>query len=154
MTWDLIAIGNPVYDDIKTPYISTEGRVLSGCSTNACLAATKLGLKRVGLIGTVGPDFHDKFVQDLQHYNVTPAKILNAHETGGFGLVYQEDGDRTLSVLGQASSITIDALPSDVLDTKMIAIGPILGEISLEVLEYIVENTRAEIFIDPQGVLR
>jgi len=51
--YDLVAIGNPVYDEIITPYVRTEGRVLSGCSTNACLAAKKLGLENVALIGCV-----------------------------------------------------------------------------------------------------
>lgn len=154
MTWDLIAIGNPVYDDIQTPHISTSGRVLSGCSTNACLAAAKLGLKKVGLIGTVGPDFKTQFIKDLEQYNIVPAKILDAPETGGFGLIYKEDGDRTLSVLGQANQVTIDALTSDVLDAKMIAIGPILGEVPVELLEHIIEHSKAEIFIDPQGFIR
>ena len=29
----ITAVGNPVYDLIVTPHISTDGRVLSGCST-------------------------------------------------------------------------------------------------------------------------
>ena len=34
MTFDLVGIGNPVYDIIVTPSVKTDGRVLSGCSTD------------------------------------------------------------------------------------------------------------------------
>ncbi|MHA1713037.1 MAG: carbohydrate kinase family protein [Candidatus Ranarchaeia archaeon] len=152
--WDLIAIGNPVYDRISTPYVSSQGRILSGCSTNACLAAVKLGLKRVGLIGSVGEDYRTRFINDLKRYGVTPAYIGASDETGGFGLEYKEDGDRTLDLLGKADPITTDNIPSHCLKAKMIAVGPILGEVSLELLDYIVENSSADVFIDPQGFLR
>ncbi len=154
MTWDLIAIGNPVYDDIQTPYISTGGRVLSGCSTNACLATAKLGLENVGIIGKIGDDYKVQFTQDISRHHIQPAFIGESPESGGFKLVYQENGDRTLDVLGQADTITIDDIPSECLSAKMIAIGPILGEISLDVLQYIRENSDAGVFIDPQGFIR
>ena len=53
--FDLVGIGNPVYDMIITPSVKTDGRVLSGCSTNACLAAKRLGLRKVG---------HDRVYRD------------------------------------------------------------------------------------------
>ncbi|RME19708.1 MAG: ribokinase, partial [Candidatus Zixiibacteriota bacterium] len=39
----ITAIGNPVYDYIKTQKVDTKKRILSGCSTNAALALSKLG---------------------------------------------------------------------------------------------------------------
>ena len=39
----IVAFGNPVYDYIKTPVVTTGERVLSGCSTNGCLALARLG---------------------------------------------------------------------------------------------------------------
>ena len=41
----ICGIGNPVYDIIKTPFIQREGRVLSGCSTNACIVSAQLMTK-------------------------------------------------------------------------------------------------------------
>ena len=49
----ITAIGNPVYDYIKTQKIDTKERVLSGCSTNAALALAKMG-SDVRLIGALG----------------------------------------------------------------------------------------------------
>ena len=48
--------GNPVYDLILTPSSQSSGRILSGCSTNACLAFSKLGVE-LYLIGNVGDDY-------------------------------------------------------------------------------------------------
>jgi sugar/nucleoside kinase (ribokinase family) len=52
----ITAIGNPVYDLIKTKKVDTKERVLSGCSTNAALVLSKLN-EPVRLIGAVGKDF-------------------------------------------------------------------------------------------------
>ena len=47
---NIVGIGNPVYDYIKTPRVDTEERILSGCSTNGCLAISKLG-EETALVG-------------------------------------------------------------------------------------------------------
>ena len=57
----ITAIGNPVYDYIKTARVTPSGRVLSGCSTNAALALAKLG-EEVTLIGAIGDDYRDHFI--------------------------------------------------------------------------------------------
>ena len=80
----ITAIGNPVYDYIKTQKIETDGRVLSGCSTNAALALTKLG-EKVRLVGAVGNDFKAKFIEKLKSYNIEPV-IVPSKGTGGFSL--------------------------------------------------------------------
>ena len=101
----ITAIGNPVYDYIKTQKVNTETRILSGCSTNAALALSKMG-KKVRLVGSVGDDYKDRFVKDLERfgieYEITPSK-----ETGGFSLIYYDDfGNCTLDLLGRANNIT------------------------------------------------
>src|SRR5512147_2983570 len=68
--FDLVCIGNPVYDEIITPHIRTEGRVLSGCSTNACLAARKLGVSKVGFVGCIGRDRETDFRQSMDKYGI------------------------------------------------------------------------------------
>ena len=59
----IYAFGNPVYDEITTPRASTDGRVLSGCSTNFALALSRLG-EQVTLVGTIGRDYRDAFELD------------------------------------------------------------------------------------------
>lgn len=152
--FDLVGIGNPVYDMIVTPSVKTDGRVLSGCSTNACLAAKRLGLRRVGMIGCIGMNFAERFRHDMSSYGIETRLDSAGGESGGFQLIYDTHGDRTLDVLGVANPIGNMDLPDEYLDTKFILIGPILGEVDLTLIQHIRSSSRAKIFLDPQGLIR
>lgn len=154
LAFDLVGIGNPVYDTIVTPSIKTDGRVLSGCSTNACLVAKKLGLNKVGLVGSIGPDFGDTFLRDMKHYGIDVSSQSMKRQTGGFHLIYDERGDRTLDVLGVADPIVPEDIPDAYLDAKFIIIGPVLGEVDFELVKFIRDRSEASLFLDPQGLVR
>jgi sugar/nucleoside kinase (ribokinase family) len=146
----ILAFGNPVYDIISTPAFQRSDRILSGCSTNACLAVTKLG-ESAHLIGMVGDDFAERIKKELNHHNVIYSLYPSA-QTGGFGLIYDERGNRELSILGIA-----DPIPASVNgynDMDFILLGPILGEVSSELVKHIKANTTRPILLDPQGMLR
>ncbi|MFH2036968.1 MAG: PfkB family carbohydrate kinase [Candidatus Zixiibacteriota bacterium] len=148
----ITAIGNPVYDYIKTQKIETEGRILSGCSTNAVLALSKLGVK-TRLIGAIGDDFKNDFLTSLKQYRIE-SKIIDSIETGGFSLVYYDNfGNRNLDLIGRANDIGHIALESYI-DSDAILIGPILGEISFEEIKKIRAHFNGLYFCDPQGLLR
>ena len=151
--FDLVGVGNPVYDSIITPFIRTKGRVLSGCSTNACLAAKKLGLNRVGLVGCLGPDYEARFAHDMDSFGIE-VSVDSSRETGGFHLIYDEKGDRTLDVLGVAGKITTKSLPDAFLKARVIIIGPILGEVDLALIAFLRDSTSSKLFLDPQGLIR
>ncbi|WP_129631984.1 PfkB family carbohydrate kinase [Candidatus Oscillochloris fontis] len=146
----ILAFGNPVYDEIRTPRVATPGRVLSGCSTNACLALSRLG-HQAELVGRVGADFQLQFVTDMERFGVR-AWMEPASQTGGFRLIYDQRGDRTLDVLGLADPIT--HVPSAITEADLIVIGPILQETPLGLWQAIRAQTHAPIFLDPQGMLR
>ena len=152
--YDLVCIGNPVYDEIITPHIRTEGRVLSGCSTNACLAARKLGLPRVGFVGCIGRDRDSMFREHMTKYGVDIGGIKVVDSTGGFRLIYDDRGNRTLDVLGISEEIHPEDIPARFLESEIILLGPILSEISVETIRFIRDHTQAEVFLDPQGMLR
>lgn len=57
-------------------------------------------------VGRIGADYHARFVADLARYGVAAVADL-CEQTGGFGLVYDARGDRTLDVLGVAASIEV-----------------------------------------------
>ncbi len=154
MTFNLVGIGNPVYDIIITPAIRTDGRVLSGCSTNACLVAKRLGMSKVGLIGSVGRDFSERFQLDMKKYGIETSLNAESERTGGFRLVYDNKGDRTLEVLAVAEKITSKSIPEEFLDSNFFLIGPILGEVDFELIKYIRTSTSSTIFLDPQGLVR
>jgi sugar/nucleoside kinase (ribokinase family) len=146
----IVAFGNPVYDYIKTPSVTTGKRVLSGCSTNGCLALARLG-HATTLVGRIGADFHDRFLTDTQRYGIASAMQI-CEQTGGFGLIYDERGDRTLDVLGIAAAI--EYVPAICSQAEAIIIGPILRETSPELIERIHMLSDAPLFLDPQGLLR
>jgi sugar/nucleoside kinase (ribokinase family) len=152
--FDLVGIGNPVYDSIITPFSRTDGRVLSGCSTNGCLAAKRLGLDRVGLIGSIGSDYADRLRSDLHNYGLSASLDSANSDTGGFHLEYDHRGNRTLQVLGIAERISSRNIPDEFLDTKFFLIGPILGEVDLDLVRYIRTSSKAKLFLDPQGLIR
>ncbi len=154
MTFNLVGIGNPVYDIIITPAIRTNGRVLSGCSTNACLVVKRLGMPKVGLIGSVGRDFSERFQLDMKKYGIETSLNAESERTGGFRLVYDTKGDRTLEALAVAEKITSKSIPEDFLDSNFFLIGPILGEVDFELIKYIRTSTSSTIFLDPQGLVR
>ena len=154
MNFDLVAIGNPVYDIIVTPSVRTDGRVLSGCSTNACLTAKRLGLKKVGLVGCIGPDFERQFLKDMRRYGIEIKLSSSRGETGGFRLVYDDRGDRTLDVLGVADRIRPKDIPEEFLHASFFLLGPILGEVDLELVELIRSSSSSSLLLDPQGMVR
>lgn len=154
MTFDLVGIGNPVYDVIVTPWARTAGRVLSGCSTNACLAAKRLGAQKVGLVGCIGLDFAERFRRDMQSYGIEVKMDTTSKETGGFRLVYDAMGNRTLDVLGVAGKITVKNFPEEFLDSHFFLIGPILGEVDLGLIEFLRSSSDSRLFLDPQGLVR
>lgn len=148
----IVAIGNPVYDYIKTPRVDTKERILSGCSTNAVLALSKLG-ETTRLIGAVGDDYKAHFVSDLKRFGIEPV-ITPSAGTGGFSLVYYDAfGNRTLNLLGRADDVT-GLTPAHYQDAKAVLIGPILGEVSTEMIRDIRANFDGLFFCDPQGLLR
>jgi sugar/nucleoside kinase (ribokinase family) len=148
----VVCFGNPVYDIISTPFFRSDERILSGCSTNACLALAKLGLS-TQLIGNVGEDYLEMLKADLSSRKID-FELYRSEQTGGFKLYYYDDhGNRELSVLGEAGNIHFSAMPT-LKNAEMILLGPILGELSKDFGNSLAEYTSAPIFLDPQGTLR
>src|SRR5262249_48884109 len=125
-------------------------RVLSGCSTNGCLALSRLG-HRTALVGRVGHDYYQRFMDEAQLYDIA-ADVRVCEQTGGFSLIYDDRGDRTLDVLGVAAPI--DHVPAACADAHAIIVGPILQETPLQLIEQIRAESPAPLFLDPQGLLR
>lgn len=148
----ILALGNPVYDYIETKKIKTDGRILSGCSTNAALALARLN-RRVKLVGAVGDDFADNFRADMERFGIE-SRLIPSHQTGGFSLIYYDDfGNRHLDLLGRADTIT-DIEDGELKNAEAVLIGPILKEIGFNLIADIRRRFSGLFFCDPQGLLR
>jgi sugar/nucleoside kinase (ribokinase family) len=151
MTKRILAFGNPVYDVISTPSMVRIDRVLSGCSTNACLALAKMGLDST-LVGTVGEDYRENLEADLTRRGIQ-YRLLPSHQTGGFSLIYYDAyGNRELSLLGIAEPIPAGLEGFAAHD--FILFGPILGEVNTALVDQVRRSSQAPILTDPQGLLR
>jgi sugar/nucleoside kinase (ribokinase family) len=147
----ILAFGNPVYDVISTPALVRKDRVLSGCSTNACLAAALLGV-RATLVGTVGKDYQAALEADLRQRNIE-YHLQPSSQTGGFSLLYYDNqGNRELTLLGIADPIRFYS--NGYREVDFILIGPILGEVNADLVRQIKAETDTPILTDPQGLLR
>jgi len=154
MTYDLVAIGNPVYDLISTPSVKTSERILSGCSTNACLTARRLGMRDVVLVGNVGSDFVERFHKEMKSYGINAINTGTSERTTGFNLEYDERGDRALTVIADAGKIPLRSVWSDCRQTRFLLLGPVLYELDLADLVDLVGSSLGRVFLDPQGLLR
>lgn len=147
----ITCVGNPVFDSITTLRLKSDGRVLSGCSTNACLALSKLGMD-VTLVGRIGTDFAAQFKSQMEFYNIH-FSVKESEQSGGFELIYTDTmGSRTLNILGDAGKI--NTFPQELASSDWILFGPILMEIDLEYIKHIKDISKAKIFVDPQGLIR
>jgi sugar/nucleoside kinase (ribokinase family) len=151
--YDLVAIGNPVYDIIETPFVKSFGRVLSGCSFNAAFTAKRLGMKEVALIGRIGEDFQEQFLNTLRRVGLYFIKVGNAKETTGFRLKYFSYGDRELEVLGFSGEISMEGVPQEAFNARAVVVGPVLGEVGVEAPSAF-RKRGSVVFLDPQGYLR
>lgn len=145
----IAGIGNPVYDIIKTPSIQNEERILSGCSTNACIVSAQLNTEAV-LVGCVGEDFKAKTEEILSTFRVKPF-LYPSRETGGFSLNYDSGGNRELKVIGRADPIK--EVPEEIFSADIILLGPVLQEIDSSLVKTLAERGPL-LFCDPQGFLR
>jgi sugar/nucleoside kinase (ribokinase family) len=147
----ILAFGNPVYDLITTPMVSTKERILSGCSTNACLAISRLGYPST-LIGGVGSDYRTRLEREMHACGIKTL-LFQTHQTGGFALTYLDDqGNRTLSILGIAAPLPSDLIPDE--QAEFILLGPILSEVTLDLVKNLRKKYKVPILLDPQGLLR
>jgi len=89
----------------------------------------------------------------MKKYGIDASVHISA-QTGGFHLIYDEHGDRTLDVLGVAGSIGPEHFPKEFLATKFFLVGPVLNEISFALVQYLRSSSSATIFLDPQGMVR
>jgi sugar/nucleoside kinase (ribokinase family) len=145
----MVGIGNPVYDLINTPLTRTTERVLSGCSTNACIVCSQLK-SETALVGCIGTDYRKEAEKILTEFGVNPW-LCPSRETGGFSLLYDDQGNRELEILGRADPIK--EVPRELLKADVLLFGPILQEIDPSLIIELPE-TSSLLFCDPQGFLR
>ena len=111
-------------------------------------------MPKVGFVGCIGHECETHFRQEMVRYGIELPRLKVVSETGGFKLVYDKGGNRTLDVLGISGRILPEDIPEECFDSRVILLGPILGEIDLELIRFVRDRSKAEVFLDPQGMVR
>ncbi|MCK5151177.1 MAG: carbohydrate kinase family protein [Candidatus Thorarchaeota archaeon] len=152
--YEIVVIGNPIYNIITTPYIETDGRVLSGPAANISQTAAKLGVDEIAIIGAIGDDYRERFPADLEQLGIPEYYAIESPTTGGFHIHCDDEGHPTLTLIERARDLRIRDIPEEFLSSNVLVFAPAFGEINLELVEWISTSTDAELVLDAQGLGR
>ncbi|MFW9907099.1 MAG: carbohydrate kinase family protein [Candidatus Thorarchaeota archaeon] len=152
--YELVVIGNPYYNIIRTPQFETQNRILSDPSSNIARVASKLGVHELVLIGAIGQDYRNALAQDLEDYGVPEYYAIESPTTGGFHIDCHHEGLPVLSLLESARELRIRDIPEEFLSAENIVIAPSLMETNAEIIEWISNTSDASIILDTQGLGR
>ena len=149
--FDLTVIGNLCIDHIKNELTNEELLYLGGTSTYVALAASKLN-KKVAIISPFGSDLSDDLVKTLKQENITFFQIKSDEKQTRFHHTTRKNNERDLILLNKGHVIKANEIPEEALDTKLVLIGSVIGEVEVGVLEKIPKNI--PIGLEIQGFVR
>ncbi len=150
--YEIVVIGNPMYNSISTIEFTTEGRILSGPAINISQVIAKMNVYEMATLGAIGTDFKERFVSDLDALGIPEYYSIDSPTTGGFHISCDDGGAPTLELIASARSIRIRDFPEEFLDTKYLVIAPGYREIDSELVEWISDSSNATIVLDAQGM--
>ncbi|MHA1882530.1 MAG: carbohydrate kinase family protein [Candidatus Thorarchaeota archaeon] len=152
--YDIIAIGNPLYNKYITDYQQSANPVLSGPSVSICSTASSLGRDNVVLIGALGNDYRDRFASDVEEYGIQEYLAIDSKDTTSFQLTCDGSNIPSLNLLNSADEIRIRDIPEEFLDSKIIAVTPVYREIDVDFISWLADSSDATLIIDPIGMAR
>ena len=152
--YEIVVIGNPMYNTIAIPDIETKENLLSGPAVNISHVSAKLGVDNLSIIGAIGNDYREKMISDLGSLGIPEYYAVESPKTGGFHIHCEDDGLPILTLLNKACKLRIRDIPDEFLKTKYIVLSPAFREIDLELIEWISNSTDAQIVLDAAGIGR
>ncbi len=137
----ILAVGTVAFDSIETPFGSVD-RILGGSATYLTLAARYFA-EEVGLVGVVGGDFPDEYMQRLESsgVNLDGLEVKEDGETFAWAGRYHYDLNERdtlathLNVLEQFEPSVPDAFRRP----QIVCLGNLAPETQLQVLEQVRE---------------
>lgn len=151
--FDLVFIGHFAADTIIRNNL--ESRSLGGGVTYGSLAAYNFNKKqKIGICSNIGKDFNQHF---FNIFNTTSIDLCgvksNSKQTTNYEIHYHNEG-RDLILKSKAKPIMMADIPEKFLSAKCFMIVPIANEISLDLVETLLNETNSLIAIDIQGFIR
>ncbi|MEM0357720.1 MAG: PfkB family carbohydrate kinase [Candidatus Bathyarchaeia archaeon] len=154
MVFDVTVVGHFCIDTIRLPSKQKPHTILGGSVAYVSLSAKRLGVE-VSVISKVGGDFPKAYLWWLQQegINLTNVQKIEYEKTTRFELQYNDDlSSRILRLASKAPPITVEDIPNH-LETKMVHLAPVAGEIQHDVAERLKERVEF-LSLDVQGLVR
>ncbi len=137
--YELVVIGNPTIHN---------GR-FTGPGIYSAATAAKIGFEQLAIIGSLGPELTDRFIQDIDALGIPEHFIIEVNGSGAIQIqnpIINTEG----IALGIPNKINIRDIPDEFLKTQSVLLSPSLQEINAEFVEWICNSTDALVFLDPQ----
>jgi sugar/nucleoside kinase (ribokinase family) len=150
--YDIVVIGNPLYNSVSTPEFTAKERILSGPAINISRTVAELGIGEMVVIGALSHEFQSRFTEDLNSIGIPEHYALESPTTGGFHINCDEDGAPTVQLLDSARSLKIRDIPDEFLRSRAIIVAPSYREIDSELVGWISDSSDALIVLDTQGM--
>lgn len=151
MAQEAVFFGHVVIDTVVRKGVRWQS--LGGTVVYGALTALRHGYKPA-IVSKVGEDFPDEYLIFLSRsgIDISYLRIVRGTKTTRFRLTYR-DSERELTLQARAENLSLlDAELVDLAD-KVAVVGPVIGEVPLEVLES-VRSRAALTAVDLQGYLR
>lgn len=152
--YEIVVIGNPLYNTISMPDIKTKEDMLSGPAVNVSHISSKLGINDLAIIGAIGNDYRDKMIVDLESFGIPEYYAVESPQTGRFHLECEDDGLPILTLKEKGRNLGIRDIPDEFLKSEYIVLSPAFKEIDIELIEWISNSTDAQIVLDAEGMGR
>jgi len=112
-----------------------------------------LGLRRVGIVSSVGDDFPPGYLRRLARAGLDLIGLQRGRVTTHFLNEYSEDGHRTQEVTAVADPIRISDVPETFWRAQWVHVSPVLQEVDLAIITA-AKQRRAKVSVDIQGFVR
>lgn len=152
--YNLVSIGNPLYNKYITDTIQSTNHILSGPSVTICSIASSFGINNVVLIGAIGNDYRDRFASDVDEYGIPEYLALDSMDTTSFQLKCDAPNAPSLNLLSCADKIRIRDIPEEFLNSEIIAITPVFREVDIDFISWLADSSDATLVLDPIGLAR
>lgn len=130
---------------------SSVKKCMGGTAYYSSVTAKLLGWNST-LISKVGFDFPMEYLRDIELLGVDTSRIQRM-DSPSTSFMLKYNGGRILKLISRCDEIYVDDVYNAIDDSTVVHLGPVAGEISLDVIDFVYENSKIT-STDLQGFLR
>ncbi|TFF92327.1 hypothetical protein EU545_01315 [Candidatus Thorarchaeota archaeon] len=146
----VVVIGNPAYR--KDTHEAGEGsqRIPSSPAINTSHVVSSLGVEESAIVGCCSSSTKQQLLADLDMCGIRESHLIDCTETSSFRIAIPEGNNRSGELVGVGDRIPIRSIPEEFLRADCIILSPVLQEVDVELVDWLVSSSDAEILWNPQ----